>query len=118
MPATPNAVWSVDFMADALWNGRRFLTFNVLDHFHREALRIEIVTSLSARRIVRALTELIDIRGRAAMLRMDNGPELINGDLEADVPPLSVAGGSRVGRHCKRPRGQLLRVLGGRQSAQ
>jgi putative transposase len=59
VPATPNAVWSVDFMADALWNGRRFRTFNVLDDFNCEALRIEIDTSLPARRIVRALTELI-----------------------------------------------------------
>ena len=82
VPETPNAVWSVDFMADALWNGRRFRTFNVLDDFNREALRIEIDTSLPARRIVRALTELIEVRGRPAMLRMDNGPELISGDLE------------------------------------
>jgi putative transposase len=81
VPATPNVVWSVDFMADALWNGRRFRTFNVLDDFNREALRIEIDTSLPARRIVRALTELIEIRGRPAMLRMDNGSELISGDL-------------------------------------
>jgi uncharacterized membrane protein HdeD (DUF308 family) len=35
-----------------------------------------------------------------------------------DVPPLSVAGGSRVRRHCKRPRGQLLCVLRGCHSAQ
>ena len=82
VPATPNAVWSIDFMADALWNGRRFRTFNVLDDFNREALRIEIDTSLPARRIVRALTELIEIRGRPAALRMDNGPELISADLE------------------------------------
>ncbi len=36
----------------------------------------------------------------------------------ADVPPLSVAGGSRVGWHCKWPRSQLLRVLRGCQPAQ
>jgi hypothetical protein len=40
------------------------------------------------------------------------------GSKRTDVPPLSVAGGSRVCRHCKWPRGQLLRVLGRRQSAQ
>ena len=83
VPATPNAMWSIDFMADALWNGRRFRTFNVLDDFNREALRIEIDTSLPARRIVRALTELIEIRGRPAALRMDNGPALISADLKA-----------------------------------
>jgi len=66
-PATPNAVWSVHFTADAVWNGRRFRTFNVLDDVNPEALRIEIDTSLPARRMVRALTELIEVRGRPAM---------------------------------------------------
>ena len=35
-------------MSDALWSGRRFRTFNVLDDFNREALGIEIDTSLPA----------------------------------------------------------------------
>lgn len=59
---TPNDTWSCDFMADALWNGRRFRTFNVLDEFNREALRIEIDTSLPAGRVVRALNELTELR--------------------------------------------------------
>jgi hypothetical protein len=29
IPGGPNEVWSADFMADALWSGRRFRTFNV-----------------------------------------------------------------------------------------
>ena len=46
VPRGPNQTWSIDFMADALWNSRRFITFNVLDDFNREALRVEIDTSL------------------------------------------------------------------------
>ena len=69
-------------MADALWSGRRFRTFNVIDDFNREALKIEIDTSLPARRIVRALDELIEIRGKPVALRVDNGPELISDELE------------------------------------
>ena len=46
VPSRPNEIWSADFMSDALWSGRRFRTFNVLDDFNREALRIEIDTSL------------------------------------------------------------------------
>jgi putative transposase len=91
VPATPNAVWSVDFMADALWNGRRFRTFNVLDDFNREALRIEIDTSLPARRIVRALTELIEIRGRPAMLRMDNVLSAQSSPMRGDEHPVRGA---------------------------
>ena len=48
IPAGPNEIWSADFMADALWSGRRFRTFNVMDDFNREALRIEIDTNLPA----------------------------------------------------------------------
>lgn len=82
IPVQPNEVWSADFMSDALWSGRRFRTFNVIDDFNREALRIEIDTSLPARRIVRALDELIAIRGKPSALRMDNGPELTSDELE------------------------------------
>lgn len=46
--AIPNHTWSCDFMSDALWSGRRFRIFNVVDDFNREALRIEINTSLLA----------------------------------------------------------------------
>jgi putative transposase len=81
VPTRPNEVWSVDFMSDALWSGRRFRTFNVIDDFNREALRIEVDTSLPAQRIVRALNELIELRGRPQKLRMDNGPELISDTL-------------------------------------
>ena len=82
IPVRANEVWSADFMADALWSGRRFRTLNVIDDFNREVLRIEIDTSLPAQRIVRALDELIEIRGKPAALRLDNGPELISDALE------------------------------------
>lgn len=59
----PNQGWSCDFMSDALWSGRRFRTFNVIDEFNREALRIEVDTSLPAARVVRALNELVEVRG-------------------------------------------------------
>ena len=38
VPETMNECWSADFMSDALWDGRRFRTFNVVDDFSREAL--------------------------------------------------------------------------------
>jgi putative transposase len=83
IPAAPNEVWSADFMADALWSGRRFRTFNVLEDFNREALRIEIDTNLPARRVVRALDELVELRGAPAVLRVDNGPEFMSDQLQA-----------------------------------
>jgi putative transposase len=31
-------------MSDALWDGRRYRTFNVVDDFNREALLIELIS--------------------------------------------------------------------------
>lgn len=73
----PNQGWSCDFMSDALWSGRRFRTFNVIDEFNREGLRIEIETSLPATRVIRALSELVEVRGAPLSIRLDNGPEFI-----------------------------------------
>jgi putative transposase len=65
-------------MTAALWNGRHFRTFNVLDEFSREALHIEVDTSLPAARVVRALDELLELRGKPQRIRLDNGPELVS----------------------------------------
>jgi putative transposase len=81
VPMHANHTWSADFMADALWSGRRFRTFNVNDDFNRESLRIEIDTSLPSQRVIRALDELVELRGAPRRLRLDNGPEFISAAL-------------------------------------
>ena len=79
--AAGTAVWSLDFMDDSLWSGRRFRVLNVLDEGVREGLAIEIDTSLPAKRVVRVLERLAELRGFPGALRMDNGPELIAQEL-------------------------------------
>ena len=74
-PIQPNQAWSADFMSDALYDGRAFRTFNVIDDYNREALRIEIDISLTAKRVTRVLDQLILIRGRPERIRVDRGPE-------------------------------------------
>jgi putative transposase len=75
-PTTLNGVWALDFMHDTLYGGRCFRTLNVLDEANREALAIEAGTSIPAARVVRTLEQLIEIHGRPAAIRCDNGPEL------------------------------------------
>jgi putative transposase len=77
VPERANQSWSMDFMSDALWSGRRFRTFNVVDDFNREALCIEVDLSLPAARVVRSLERIAAWRGYPAKVRMDNGPEFI-----------------------------------------
>jgi hypothetical protein len=48
VPDAPNAVWSMDFMADRLGDGRQFRLPNMLDDFNREGLGIEVDFSLPA----------------------------------------------------------------------
>lgn len=65
----------MDFMHDQLSGGRCFRIFNVIDEFNREALSMEIDLSLPAERVVRALDQVIEWRGKPQTIRRDNGPE-------------------------------------------
>lgn len=77
VPLAPNQVWSADFVSDALYCGRRFRTFNVIDDFNREAIAIEVDTSITSRRLIRVFEQIQQQRGLPAVLRVDNGPEFL-----------------------------------------
>lgn len=83
VPARVDQVWSADFMSDALYHGTRFRTFNVIDDFNREALAIEVDTSLRASRLLRVFERLGAERGYPAVLRVDNGPEFTSSEFMA-----------------------------------
>lgn len=92
LPASvPNQHWSRDFMAAALCSGRRFRTFNVIDEFNREALRMEIDTSLPAARVIRGISELEEVRGVPLPIPLDLGPEFIAHALAPWAPSQGIA---------------------------
>jgi len=76
IPQGPNQRWSVDFLSDALADGRRFRIFAVVDDFTRECLALVADTSLPGLRVVRELEAIVAVRGRPAMIVSDNGTEL------------------------------------------
>lgn len=78
VPLAPNEIWSMDFMHDQLSDGRSFRLFNVLDDYNREGLGIEVDFSLPSIRVIRALEQIIEWRGKPKILRCDNGPEYIS----------------------------------------
>jgi putative transposase len=78
VPIAPNQVWSMDFMSDQLVSGKTFRTFNVIDDYNREGLGIEVDLSLPFVRVIRALEQMIQWRGKPAALCCDNGPEYLS----------------------------------------
>lgn len=83
VPTSINQTWSMDFMHDQLGDGRSFRAFNVIDDFNREGLSIEIDFSLPAERVIRALDQIIEWRGKPNAIRSDNGPEYVSHKLAA-----------------------------------
>lgn len=77
VPRLPDTVWPIDFMSDALACGRRFRTFNVVDDFNREALHIEVDTSINSSRPIRVFEQVKRGHGLPQVLRSDNGPEFL-----------------------------------------
>ena len=78
VPTGMNQVWSMDFMSDALDNGRKFRTFNVIDDYNREGLCIDVDFSMPSQRVIRSLEQVMEWRGKPAAIRCDNGPENIS----------------------------------------
>ena len=76
LPWNRNQRWSLDFLADALADGRRFRILAVVDDFSRECLALVVDTSLSGVRVARELDRIVELRGRPRMLVSDNGTEL------------------------------------------
>jgi putative transposase len=74
-PTTANERWSMDFVSDALGDGRTFRALTIVDDFTREVPAIEVDTSLPGERVVRVLEQLALTRGLPTAIVCDNGPE-------------------------------------------
>ena len=72
----------MDFVSDALTDGRRFRAFTLIDAFTRECPAIEVDTSLPGARVVRVLDRVAAERGYPKSITMDNGPEFISTALD------------------------------------
>jgi putative transposase len=71
----PNQEWALDFVTDAISNGRALRALTMVDSYTRECPAIEVDTGISSRQVTRTLERVIAERGVPGSLRCDNGPE-------------------------------------------
>lgn len=73
-----NEIWSMDFVADALFDGRRLRTLPIIDNYTSECLAIKVGQHLKGPDVVCALEELSMTRGLPKVIKVDNGSEFIS----------------------------------------
>ena len=78
VPEQLNHTWSLDFMSDALTNGRRIRIFKAMDDGSRESLAAHADYSISAEKVITVLQRVVEQRGVPQQIRVDNGPEFLS----------------------------------------
>ena len=74
-PTGPNERWSMDFVSDALADGRKIRALTIVDEYTRECPAIEVDHTLPGARVVQVLERLREARGLPRTIVCDNGPE-------------------------------------------
>ena len=73
-----NELWSMDFVADALFDGRKLRMLTVVDCFTRECLAIDVGQRLTGQDVVDSLNRLCSDRGPPGTIKTDNGSEFVS----------------------------------------
>jgi putative transposase len=77
-----NDCWSMDFVADQLFNGQRIRALTVVDNFSRECLAITVDTRLKGDDVVATMDHLMALRRLPKRIQVDNGSEFISKALD------------------------------------
>jgi len=75
LPEERNAVWSMDFIFDALSTGRRLKVLAIVDDCTEELVDLVTDSSISGQYVCRVLDRAARFRGYPQAIRTDQGPE-------------------------------------------
>lgn len=81
-PERINQHWSMDFVSDILYNGRRFRVLTIVDDLSKECPDLEVDHSLTGKRVARVLDRIAMTKGLPEIITVDNGPEFISKALD------------------------------------
>lgn len=74
--------WSMDFVSDSLYDGRRFRALTIIDQYTREAIAIEVSNSITGHHVCRVLDWLFELRSVPEAITVDHGPEFTSSALD------------------------------------
>ena len=75
--------WSMDFVSDQLFNGRRFRSLTVVDNFSRLCLAIHPGRSMKGTDVVSVMEQLqLEFKATPKRIQVDNGSEFISKALD------------------------------------
>ena len=75
--------WTLDFVADRLFNGRAFRGLTMMDEFTRVDLALELNYSFPSRSVIAVLDDVAREFGYPKYVRVDNGTELTSKIMQA-----------------------------------
>ena len=79
----PHQCWSMDFVSDQLFDGRRFRALTLVDNYSRECLEIEVGQNLKGIDVVAVMERIKALRGVVPQrIQCDNGSEFISKALD------------------------------------
>ena len=77
-----NECWSMDFVSDQLFDGRRVRVLVIVDNHTRESLALEVSQRIRGIDVVGVLERISKEHGLTKRIQVDNGPEFISKDLD------------------------------------
>lgn len=77
-----NECWSMDFMSDQLFDGRRIRLLTIVDNHTRVSLAIHVDQRIRGVKVVEVLEKVVLEHGMPERIQVDNGPEFISRDVD------------------------------------
>jgi putative transposase len=96
-----NQIWSMDFVADALFDGRRLRALTVVDNYTRECLAIDVGQRLTGEDVVQSLNRISARRGLPQTIKVDNVLNASGHSLSGNRHPRRCADAPRGPETCK-----------------
>jgi putative transposase len=83
IPGQPHMQWSMDFVVDQLYDGRRFRALTLVDNYSRKCLCIHAEQSIKGEDVVGVMEQVVQRYGHhPSRIQVDNGSEFISKALD------------------------------------